>query len=56
MKKLLPLYTILAILMSMPLYGCGIKPSDVEPPGGKKTEFPRTYPDIRLDQPAPMPH
>lgn len=41
---------IIAILASLTISGCGIKPSKLSPPeDAKKSEYPRTYPDIATD-------
>ncbi len=35
----------LALLATLLMTGCGIKPKHLEPPpGGEKSDFPRTYP------------
>ena len=41
-------------LLVLPLSGCGIKPSSVDPPpGAENLKFPRTYPDLSTD-PGPQ--
>lgn len=46
----LPVYIVVAGLMSMALTGCGVKPSTLSPPpGADERNFPRTYPDPATD-------
>ncbi len=54
-RRALQLFCIVCLLslMTAPLGGCGIKPSQVDPPQGEKNDdFPRTYPNPDYD-PAP---
>jgi hypothetical protein len=42
----LPLYVMIVLLVA----ACGIKPAEVDPPQGHKSDrFPRTYPDPATD-------
>lgn len=36
---------VCALGLALPLAGCG-KKGDLEPPPGKKSEYPRTYPHV----------
>lgn len=48
--RLIPVYIVLAGLMSMTLTGCGVKPDRLSPPAGTEdSTFPRTYPDPATD-------
>jgi hypothetical protein len=39
-------------LFCLGVAGCGVKPSEIEPPDEvKNKEFPRTYPDLNTDPP-----
>ncbi len=49
MNKRVCMYICLLGLLSIPIAGCGVKPSKLETPGGKDTVFPRTYPDTATD-------
>lgn len=41
---------MLSLCVILTLTGCGVKPSDVDPPQGEeRDEFPRTYPDPEND-------
>lgn len=45
MKK----FTVFALTLAL-LAGCGIKPSEVDPPeGANEGDFPRVYPDPKTD-------
>jgi uncharacterized protein YceK len=53
MKRRPLLYIVLALVVSMAVSGCGIKPGSVSAPkGAENNGYPHTYPDIKLD-PAP---
>ncbi|HEY0901683.1 MAG TPA: hypothetical protein VGD95_06120 [Micavibrio sp.] len=53
--RYLPVYIVVAGILSILLTGCGIKPARLSPPDGTAdTNFPRTYPDPATD-PAPTP-
>ena len=40
----------LALMMSMGVAACGVKPKTLSPPeGAEETSFPRTYPDLKHD-------
>jgi|GEM_PF-2451616 len=48
--RLIPVYIVLAGLMSMTLTGCGVKPARLSPPEGHEdSTFPNTYPDPSTD-------
>lgn len=49
MRKFLVLSLFLALL-APGLSGCGIKPSNVDPPeGANEGDYPRVYPDLKND-------
>lgn len=48
-KRNLPVYIVLAGMLSILLSGCGVKPAHLSPPGEQETNFPRTYPDTSTD-------
>lgn len=52
--RYLPVYIVLAGMLSILLSGCGVKPARLSPPAGAEdTQFPRTYPDPSTDAPSP---
>jgi len=54
MLRFNPALLTIILLLSLPLSGCGIRPSDVDPPPGvNKAAFPRTYPDPATVNPPP---
>jgi hypothetical protein len=54
MLRFNPALRLTILLLSLPLSGCGIRPSVVDPPpGAAKLTFPRAYPDPATVNPAP---
>ncbi len=47
--RYIPVYIVLAGMLSILLSGCGVKPARLSPPSGEETQFPRTYPDPSTD-------
>lgn len=48
--RYIPVYIVLAGMLSILLSGCGVKPARLSPPSGSEdTPFPRTYPDPSTD-------
>ncbi len=48
--RFIPVYIVLAGMLSILLAGCGVKPARLSPPpGSEDTSFPRTYPDPAND-------
>lgn len=55
MLRFNPALRLTILLLSLPLSGCGIRPSMVDaPPGAEKLTFPRTYPAPATVNPAPQ--
>jgi hypothetical protein len=53
--KAMSLHLALVLGLALAASGCGIKPSELSPPPGKKDTYPRTYPDPSTD-PQPEGH
>lgn len=48
--RFIPVYIVLAGILSILLTGCGVKPGRLSPPAGsEESHFPRTYPDPATD-------